>query len=401
MNDLPQNDARALADSRDHLYFASEAGGFVFWKPEGLLLYEKLRGFIRFEAKAFGAQEVKSPIVAPCSLFERSGHLDKYRDAMFFVSGAQSEPADPAARLALRPMSCPNHISIYASERRGWRELPLRLFEFGEVFRDEPSGALHSLWRGRQFCQDDWHVFMRGGDEASEAARWLGLAQSVYKRLGLSPELSLSLRPARRLGSDAAWDLAEASLRRACEASGLGFSESPGSGAFYGPKIELGARDRLGRLWQMGVFQLDCALPERFGLWLDGPEGRERPVLAHCAVLGSLERMIGLLLDAGGARGLPLFLRPREAAVLPVSAAFAEPARRVFDEVRALWPDAELDERSEPLGARVARARALGRAHWLVVGEREAREAQARGEPFASVGGRLVAVRGWLSAQRE
>jgi len=396
---LSQDKSPAQEAPRSHLYFASDAAGFVFWKPEGLLLYEKLRSFIRKKARSFGAQEVKSPILAPCSLFERSGHLAKYREGMFFANAEKPVGFEPEGHeLALRPMSCPNHISIYASERRSWRDLPLRLFEFGEVFRDEPSGSLQSLLRCRQFCQDDWHVFLMPGQELAEAANWLAACQSSYAELGFeNVDARVSLRPDQRLGSDEDWDRAEEALRAACSAAGLQWEEEPGGGAFYGPKIELHVRDGRGRSWQMGVFQLDCALPERFGLEFDAPSGKGRPALAHAAILGSMERMIGVLLESHGL-SLPLFLRPREACLIAVSEKSHEAARAAFKRLQEHWPDAEMDISDGPLGGKIARAKSLGRGFVLVVGEQEARESEIAGEPVVSVGRQRVKLREWLAS---
>jgi len=386
MNQDQQNQERYLeVASRMQLIHLGPSAGIVYWQPAGLSLYEKLRSYIRGVHRQHQYLEVKSPSLVGLELFERSGHLGKYRENMFLVNQANEPGAAPDLNsYGLRPMSCPNHIELYSSARRSYRELPLSLFEFGEVFRNEPSGSLQVLFRQRQFCQDDSHVFAAENQVAEVASRFLSMAQQVFHDLGFaSVEYALSLRPEQRFGEDALWDRAEESLRGAFRDAGLSWSEQPGGGAFYGPKIELGVRDKLGRLWQMGTLQLDYVLPERFDLGYQAASGQyERPVLLHHAVLGSLERMIGILLEVHG-ENLPSFLHPYPAIVIAVSEKSAQYARHVHGKLRAQEPDALLDDSNDTLGAKLRLWRSRGVANVYVVGEKEAEKFAASGEVWA------------------
>jgi threonyl-tRNA synthetase len=296
---------------RMNLLALGPAPGAVFWKPKGSALYENLRQFILKEHKQYGYSQVKSPQLVNMELFNSSGHAEKYSDYMF---------AFKEEGLALRPMSCPNHIVLYQSSLNSYRDLPVKYFEFGEVFRNEPSGSLQVLFRQRQFCQDDAHVFAKPDDIQSLLQDYLSMSEKVYKELGFEKvEYMISLRPEKRFGDDALWDKAEGELIRACQEKGLSFGLEPGGGAFYGPKIELKVRDKLNRLWQLGVIQLDYVLPERFDLhYIDENNQKVRPVILHHAVLGSMERMIGILLEVFGV-DIPLFLHPVKAAIVSVS----------------------------------------------------------------------------------
>lgn len=358
---------------RMQLIHLGESAGVVYWQPAGLRLYEKLRSYIRGVHERYGYQEVKTPSLVGLPVFEKSGHLGKYRENMFLAN--QTNHLDQAPDLneyALRPMSCPNHIELYRSARRSYRELPLALFEFGEVFRNEPSGSLQVLFRQRQFCQDDSHVFVQPSQVVEGVRNYLEMSLKVYRELGFpSVELSLSLRPAQRFGDDALWDQAEEALRQACREAGLDFKEAEGGGAFYGPKLELGVRDKLGRLWQMGVVQLDYVLPNRFGLSYVGEEGvQHEPVLLHHAVLGSLERMVGTLLEAHGV-DLPAFLHPYPRVLVPVSQkhlAFVQARAR---ELKLSGVECEVEASDEPLGAKVRKWKVRGARSIEVFGDRE------------------------------
>lgn len=382
---------------RMQLIHQGPAAGVVYWQPAGLSLYERLRSYIRGVHRAHGYREVKTPGLVGLELFERSGHLGKYRDNMFLVNQSNDAHSQPElSSYGLRPMSCPNHIELYSSSRRSYRELPLALFEFGEVFRNEPSGSLQLLFRQRQFCQDDSHVFAAQSQVAEVASRYLVMAQKVFADLGFEAvEYALSLRPAERFGSDAQWGLAEESLREAFRHAGVSWKEQPGEGAFYGPKVELGVRDKLGRLWQMGTLQLDYVLPERFDLAFQASGGEfERPVLLHHAVLGSLERMIGILLEVHGEK-LPAFLHPYPAVVVAVSEKSEEYARQVHQVIQAREPEAVLDASQDTLGAKLKHWRSLGVASIFVVGEQEAQLHEKSGEVWAmkSEGRKQVATK--------
>lgn len=355
------------------LIHLGESAGVVYWQPAGLRLYEKLRSFIRDVHARHGYQEVKTPALVGLPVFEKSGHLGKYRENMFLANQANDlEKAPDLNEYALRPMSCPNHIELYRSARRSYRELPLAYFEFGEVFRNEPSGSLQVLFRQRQFCQDDSHVFVSKNQVVAGVRNYLEMSLMVYRKLGFpSVELSLSLRPEQRFGDDALWDQAEESLRRACREAGLEFKEAAGGGAFYGPKLELGVRDKLGRLWQMGVVQLDYVLPNRFGLSYIGEDGAQHePVLLHHAVLGSLERMVGTLLEAHGV-DLPPFLHPYPHVLVPVSQKHLEHVQARARELRQLGHDCLVEASDEPLGAKVRKWKVRGALDIEVFGDKE------------------------------
>lgn len=344
--------------------------GVVYWQPAGLKLYEKLRSYIRAVHADAGYMEVKSPSLVGVSAFAQSGHLEKYRDAMFLLP--QEGDGGTEGGYAMRPMSCPNHIELYASRRRSYRELPLPLFEFGEVFRNEPSGSLQVLFRMRQFCQDDSHLFVAEDQVAPAVANYLAMAQRVYRELGFEKvDFSVSLRPQQRFGEDVLWDRAEDALRAACKEQGLQWDEQEGGGAFYGPKIEIGVYDKLGRRWQLGVIQLDYVLPERFDLGYVGADNAlTRPVVLHHAVLGSLERMVGILLEVHGV-DLPDFLHPYDAVVLAVSESSKDYARACSKALHGRWTDVLVDVSDAPLPAKIAHWKEKGVPRIFVVGAKE------------------------------
>lgn len=360
------------AAAQMNLIHLGKSAGVVYWKPAGLKLYEKLKGFIRKHHEDADYQEVRSPSIVNCSVFEQSGHSDKYADNMFFVNSEDG--------YALRPMSCPNHIEIYASEGRSYRDLPLPLFEFGEVFRNEASGSLQVLFRQRQFCQDDSHVFVNPDVMIDSVSKYLQMSANVYKELGFEKvSYVISLRPEKRFGSDEDWDKAEQSLRDACSLNGIDFEEAPGEGAFYGPKIELKVQDKLGRFWQLGTLQLDYVLPKRFGLeFVSEDNVRKEPVLLHHAVLGSLERMVGILLEIHGIN-LPEFLHPYPNVLLPVSEKVADYAKVV----KAKLPGVILDDSAESLPKRIALWKSKGAINIYVVGAKEAEQYEQNGKAVA------------------
>ena len=368
MNDL--NNSRYMDAAKElNLLAFGESAGAMYWKPNGLKVYEALKSFIRKHHEKRGYMEVKSPSLVVQDLFERSGHLAKYKDNMFIL-----EQEDERAQV-LRPMSCPNHIVIYQSELHSYREMPLPLFEFGEVFRNEPSGSLQVLFRQRQFCQDDSHVFVDEAHLESSIEQYLLMAQEVYQELGFEHvSFDISLRPKERFGSDSDWDKAENALKEACRRQGIAFQELPGEGAFYGPKIELKVKDKLGRSWQLGTLQLDYVLPERFALeYVNEDNARVRPILLHHAVLGSLERMIGILLEIFGVH-LPAFLHPYPAKVLPVSEKSLAYAEQV-----ALKLGCSVDASNERFGKKVAYWKSKGVVQFYVVGEKEAERFEKEG----------------------
>lgn len=359
------NDKRYMQVAKEmNLFMLSESAGVVYWKPEGLKLYENLKSFIRSHHEAAGYQEVKSPSIVVSSLFEQSGHMEKYKDNMFFLNSQEAEPG-----YALRPMSCPNHILLYQSEVRSYKDLPLPMFEFGEVYRNEPSGSLQVLFRQRQFCQDDSHVFVNEENLISSLSSYILMSQKVYSELGFQKvKYAIALRPNKRFGSDELWDKAEEALRQACILNGLPFVENKNDGAFYGPKLEIQVEDKLGRSWQLGVIQLDYVLPERFGLEYVSHNQLKRPIILHHAVLGSLERMIGILLECFG-KEIPEFLKPIRGVVLPVSEKAKEYSHLVYKEFDK--KHYKLDDSSEPLGKKIKLWKSRGVQDIIVVGEKE------------------------------
>lgn len=370
------------------------SSGFAQWLPSGMRLRRAVMDLSLSMHEQRGYSEVKSPSLAPRALFEQSGHAQKYGD-MMFSAWAKSDGSEQAA-LMLRPMSCPNHLSMFLSKRRSFAELPWRAFEFGEVFRDEPSGSLSFLLRQRQFCQDDAHVVCAWGQSGAVARDWLSMALSAIGWMECGePRLRLASRPAERLGSDEQWDQVEALLASELDASGMPWEWAPGEGAFYGPKIELGLRDRLGRSWQMGVFQLDLNLPERFGLKVDGlPDEMGPLVLAHHAVFGSIERAIGVLLACHG-KHLPPVVHPNALAVIAVSEKSSDAARAYWLQARGLLgARAWLCSFDGPLGAKIARAKEEG---WLRIAVIGGKEAQA-GLGLASVDGASMSAEDACSA---
>lgn len=296
----------------------------VFWHPRGLALYRAVEGIVRSRMEGMGYREVRTPQLLDRAFWEESGHWDSFRHAMFVVEdGGEGERV-----MAVKPMNCPGHIQIFKQGLRSWRELPFRLNEFGVCHRNEPSGSLHGLLRTRSFVQDDAHVFCAEEQVEGEVARYIGMVRDVYADFGFASfEVALSLRPSRRFGDDGLWDRMEGMLGYAARAAGLEPTVQPGEGAFYGPKLEFALLDSAGRHWQCGTIQLDAVLPARMGAEYVAPDGsRRNPLLLHHAVLGSIERFVGMLLEHHGGN-LPFVLAPEQVAVMPVSRDQAREAR--------------------------------------------------------------------------
>jgi threonyl-tRNA synthetase len=366
---LNENDHRAVAAKMGLLHFQEEAPGMVFWHPRGLAIYRALDEAQRAQLRAEGYEEVKSPQLLRRPMWEASGHWQHFRDAMIRIGG-QGE--NGAIESALKPVSCPGHVQIVKRMAPSYRDLPLRIAELGVVHRDEASGALHGLMRLRQFSQDDGHVFCAESQAEDEVVRFLEGVKPFYAQLGfVELDVALSLRPLDRAGDDASWDRAEAALARALARWGEPVREQPGAGAFYGPKIEIALRDRNGALWQCGTIQLDLVMPERFDLrYVDSSGARQPLVMLHRALYGSLERMLGILLEHHGA-ALPAWLAPEQVVVLPI-AAEQEDAARSFE--RSLRDDGlrvAIDARGESLGKRIAEAHERGVPFAAVIGRRE------------------------------
>ena len=365
------------AEKRDHRRLGREMGlfhiqdvapGSVFWHPRGWTLYRTLQDYIRARLQNAGYVEVNTPQMVDRSLWEASGHWEKFREYMFT---AESE----GRILALKPMNCPCHVQIYRQGTTSYRDLPIRMAEFGSCLRNEPSGALHGLMRLRAFVQDDAHIFCTEDQITSETKAFCDLLMSVYKDLGFEQvTVKFADRPTVRAGSDEIWDKAEKALRDATEAAGLETVFNPGEGAFYGPKLEFDLRDAIGRDWQLGTLQVDFVLPERLDATYVGEDGRKHhPVMLHRAILGSMERFIGVLIEQYAGR-LPLWLAPLQVVVATITNAADDYARQVLAALVDAGLKAELDLRNEKIAYKV-RGHSLAKVPvLLVVGAREARD---------------------------
>ncbi len=359
-------DHRDIGQRLDLFRFEADSPGLPFLLPRGMALYRAIEEHVRRRMAQDGYEEVRSPVLQGLAGFVDSGHVQHYDRHMFRVD-------DPDRPAALKPMNCPGHARIFMHRRRSYRELPVRLAEFGLCHRNEPSGSLHGLMRLRGFVQDDAHIFCREDQVQAESLRFIGLVRRLYRDFGFGePEAALSLRPADRAGDDATWDRAEEALRTAAEAVGLAVRVQPGEGAFYGPKIEFALADARGRRWQCGTLQADFVLPGRLGCSYDAENGgREVPVLLHRAALGSLERFIGILLEHHGAT-LPAWLAPEHAVVAPVGEDQAGYALEVANELRRAGLRVRAEVGSDRIGRKSALAREAGVPVFVVVGAAEA-----------------------------
>jgi threonyl-tRNA synthetase len=357
-----------------HLFhMQEEAQGSVFWHAPGWKLYRTVEDYMRRRLDASGYQEVKTPQLVDRKLWEASGHWEKFRSAMFI---ATVEDQDEAHKIhALKPMNCPCHVQIFNQGIRSYRELPLRMAEFGACHRYEPSGALHGIMRVRAFTQDDAHIFCEEHQIADETVRFVALLSSIYRDLGF-PEfrVKFSDRPATRAGDDATWDRAEGALKEACRIAGVEYELNPGEGAFYGPKLEFVLRDAIGRDWQCGTLQVDFVLPERLdALYTAEDGGRKRPVMLHRAILGSFERFLGMLIEQYAGR-FPLWLAPRQVVVASIVDDAADYAREVVAALNAAGIRAEADTRNEKINRKVVDHIETRVPVLAVVGRREAEE---------------------------
>jgi threonyl-tRNA synthetase len=314
LEEAERRDHRRIGKDMGLFHFQEEAVGSVFWHPKGWKLYRTAEAYMRRRLDAAGYQEVKTPQLLDRALWEASGHWEKFREHMFI---AQVEDEDKI--LALKPMNCPCHVLIFRQGLRSYRELPLRMAEFGSCHRYEPSGALHGIMRVRAFTQDDAHIFCTEAQIAPETVRFVALLSSIYRDFGF-PEFSVKFsdRPAQRVGADAVWDHAEAALKEACATAGVDYTVNPGEGAFYGPKLEFVLRDAIGRDWQCGTLQVDFNMPERLDAEYVGEDGaRHRPVMLHRAILGSFERFLGIVIEHYAGR-FPLWLAPVQVVVATI-----------------------------------------------------------------------------------
>jgi threonyl-tRNA synthetase len=379
------NDHRRLGPLLGLFGFSETAPGSAFWYPAGTEVFNELVALSREMGRPRGYTEVKTPLLYDRSLWETSGHWQKYREHMF-----TTESEDRA--LALKPMNCPGHCQLYLMRPHSYRDLPVRYSEPGLLHRNEPSGTLHGLLRVRHFAQDDGHIFCTEEQIQAEVAGVLEFAFATYEAFGLDVRLELSTRPENRIGSDALWDHSEAALKAALETQGLDYDLNEGDGAFYGPKIDMHMTDSLGRSWQLGTCQLDYNFPERFGLTYTGADNAEhQPVMIHRALMGSYERFIGILLEHFAGE-LPVWLAPVQAIVLPIADRHAEYARGVRARLTDAGLRAELDERTESVGRKIRDAELRKIPYMLVVGDREAErdEVSVREHRGGDVGATLV-----------
>jgi threonyl-tRNA synthetase len=360
-----KRDHRRLGRAMDLFHLQEEAPGMVFWHERGWVLYRLVEDYVRGRLLENGYAEVHTPMLLDRSLWERSGHAEKFATQMF-VTGSENR------EFAVKPMNCPAHVQIFNQGLRSYRELPLRLAEFGVCHRNEPSGTLHGLLRVRSFVQDDAHIFCTPDQIEPEVGAFIDLLFSVYRDFGFEEvTIKLSTRPEARVGDDALWDRAERALADVLDHKGLAYELQPGEGAFYGPKIEFSLRDCLGRVWQCGTMQLDFFLPERLGASYVAETGEKRtPVMLHRAILGSLERFVGVLLEHY-AGVLPLWLAPVQASVLTITSRQDDYARRVVSRLEAEGFRVVPDLRNEKIGLKI-RERTLERIPYLfVVGGQE------------------------------
>lgn len=384
LEEAEKRDHRKLGKQLDFFHMQDEAPGMVFWHPRGWSLWQEIEQYIRAKFVEYDYQEVRTPTIMDRSLWEKSGHWENYRENMFTTS---SENRD----YAVKPMNCPGHVQIFNSSLHSYRELPLRLAEFGSCHRNEPSGALHGLMRVRGFTQDDAHIFCTESQIEAEVADFIAMLYEVYDDFGFTDVLvKLSTRPEKRVGSDETWDEAEKALAAALEQNKLQYDLQPGEGAFYGPKIEFTLKDSLGRLWQVGTIQLDFNLPARLGAeYVDEDNTRKAPVMLHRAIVGSMERFIGILIE-NYAGAMPLWLAPVQVMAFNISDGQAEYVKEVIAELKKYGIRAECDLRNEKITYKIREHSLQKLPYLLVAGEREMQSKQVavrtrKGEDLGSM----------------
>lgn len=383
VEEAEKRDHRKIGREMDLFHLQEEAQGSVFWHKKGYIIWQALEQYIRRRLEANGYDEVKTPQLLDRRFWEQSGHWDKFRENMFVVPDEVPATDDDAEvisgdadLMALKPMNCPAHVQIFKQGIKSYRDLPIRMAEFGCCHRNEAHGALHGLMRVRQMTQDDAHIFCREDQIIDEAVGFCGLVTQVYEDLGFNDvSVKLALRPDMRAGDDAVWDRAENGLRDALTAVGLEWEELPGEGAFYGPKIEYHLRDAIGRTWQCGTLQLDFVLPERLGASYIGVDGEKHmPVMLHRAVLGTLERFIGIMIESYAGK-MPLWLAPQQVMVCPITTEADDYARHVVAALKAQGLRVDADTRNEKINYKVREHSVAKVPVILAVGGREA-EAQ-------------------------
>ncbi|WP_417224534.1 threonine--tRNA ligase [Amphritea sp.] len=365
LEEAEKRDHRKLGKQLNLFHLQEEAPGMVFWHPDGWKLYQTIEQYMRTKQRQHSYDEIKTPQVVERTLWEKSGHWDKFSEEMFTT---HSENRD----FAIKPMNCPCHVQVFNQGLRSYRDLPLRLAEFGCCHRNEPSGALHGIMRVRGFVQDDAHIFCAEDDIQNEVARFIDFLHEVYADFGFSEVIyKLSTRPEKRVGSDEVWDKAEKALGDALDAAGLDWAELPGEGAFYGPKVEFSLKDCLGRVWQCGTIQVDFSMPGRLGAQFVNESGdRETPVMLHRAILGSFERFIGILIE-NFAGALPTWLAPKQVSILNITDKQADYCRELEEKLTELGFFASADLRNEKIGFKIREHTIQKVPYLLVVGDKE------------------------------
>jgi threonyl-tRNA synthetase len=365
LEESEKRDHRRLGTQLDLFHMQEEAPGLVFWHPKGWLLWQQVEQYMRRVYRDNGYQEVRGPQILDVSLWKRTGHWDNFRDNMFFTESEKRQ-------YAVKPMNCPGHILIFNKGLRSYRDLPLRYGEFGSCHRNEPSGALHGLMRVRGFTQDDGHIFCTEAQILDECANYTALLQKVYARFGFANIIyKVATRPQKRIGNDAQWDRAEAALMQSLQDSKCAFAVSPGEGAFYGPKIEYSLKDAIGRVWQCGTMQVDFSMPGLLGAEYVGEDNaRHVPVMLHRAIVGSMERFLGILIEHYGGE-FPLWLAPEQAVVLSVSEHQTGYAESVAARLREAGFRVKTDLRDERISYKIREHSLQKLPYQLVVGDKE------------------------------
>ncbi|HBH42994.1 MAG TPA: threonine--tRNA ligase, partial [Hyphomonas atlantica] len=399
------------AEKRDHRKLATQldlfhldglaAAGSIFWHPKGYQIWRQIESYMRRRLDAAGYEEIKTPQLMDSVQWEKSGHWGKYRENMFIVpdfipegdEGVEISVPEDAKLMALKPMNCPAHVEVFKQGQKSYRDLPLRLAEFGCCHRNEPHGALHGIMRVRQFTQDDAHIFCREDQIVEESIKFCRLLESVYRDFGFEDiAVKLSTRPDVRAGSDETWDRAEKGLQEAVDAAGLPCEIMPGEGAFYGPKLEFQLTDAIGRVWQCGTLQLDYVLPERLGAEYTAPDGsKQRPVMLHRAILGSMERFIGILIEEfSGA--FPLWLSPVQVVVAAITDAANDYAEEAAEALRKAGLRVETDLRNEKINYKVREHSVQKVPIIAVVGGREAEDRTLALRRLGSNGQQMISL---------
>ncbi|WP_299623478.1 threonine--tRNA ligase [uncultured Tateyamaria sp.] len=374
LEEAAKRDHRKLGREMNLFHMQEEAPGQIFWHPNGWSVYTSLQDYVRRKQRAGGYQEINTPQVVDRKLWEASGHWDKYQEHMFIVE-VEEEHAKEKAINALKPMNCPCHVQVFNQGLKSYRDLPLRLAEFGSCARYEPSGALHGIMRVRGFTQDDAHIFCTEDQIEAECAKFINFLADIYADLGFEQfEIKFATRPEKRVGSDESWDHVEGALESAIKATGRDFTLEPGDGAFYGPKLDFYLTDAIGRVWQCGTFQVDPNLPERLGATYIAPDGsKQRPYMLHRACLGSFERFIGILIEEHAGK-LPFWLAPRQVVVASITSEADDYVAEVVQSLQAVGVRAEADTRNEKINYKV-REHSVGKVPViLAVGAREVEE---------------------------